>query len=325
MASIEPIIPGIYARSSSLVQTTRDHDRDRVDDEELTEAQTRDLENLLGVQLRAGFSLLSPGLLTWQDHFRPFHAIVEGLETDTLTRFLDTNTFYRRPDIADAPSLDEDGLARFAEEAFPPIGSPAGLYTIPSPTAWVTAARNEDGEYPDPALAETIATEIYPDILELLTDRAQALALADPWLATHPDPDELAGSLDPVVEAAGELETILQLPFQDAQAALDAGLAEPVDTIVIDLHRTDRDVLDAIPQGTRPGLGLVDARSSLVEREDLLLLSLERAVQATSADTLYVAPNGSLQHVPETIARRKLRTLGRAAHAANAKLGGDSL
>lgn len=320
MTAIEPIIPGIYARSERLVQTTRDHDRDRVDDARLAEDQARDLENLVGVQTRAGFRLVSPGLLDWQDHFRPFQAIVDGLETDTLTRFLDTNTFYRRPEASD-PTLDHEGLERFADEALPTLGTARGLYTLPSPTAWVTAARDEDHAYPDPGLARAFAEEIYPALLDRLEDKAEAIVFADPWLADHPDPGALHEALAAAADRT-DVDVFLQLAFQDARAPIEAGLAEPVDAVVIDLHRTDREVLDELPTGTAPGLGLVDARSSLVERRDLLVSSLDQAIQRTDAGEAYLAPNGSLQHVPEPIARQKTRTLGHAARQAEAKLGG---
>jgi 5-methyltetrahydropteroyltriglutamate--homocysteine methyltransferase len=322
MPAIEPIIPGIYARSERLVQTTRDHDRDRVGDEQLIQDQTRDLENLLGVQTRAGFGLPSPGQITWQDHFRPFQAIVDNLETDTLTRFIDTNTFYRRPDVDGSPTLDRQGLPTFEDQALPDVGTAEGLYTLPSPTAWVTAARDEDGNYPDADLAQAFAEEIYPPILDTLAEPAGAIALADPWLARHPNPQALQGSLAEVAETA-DVDVHLQLAFQDAAPAIEAGLSAPVDVAIVDLHRSDRDVLEALPAGTDPGLGLVDARSSLVEREDLLVSTIDDAAQRSDAEEVYLAPNGSLQHVPETIARRKVRVLGEAARQATAKLGGD--
>ena len=36
-------------------------------------------------------------MLRWQDHFRPLLEAADGLETGALTRFLDTNSFYRAP------------------------------------------------------------------------------------------------------------------------------------------------------------------------------------------------------------------------------------
>jgi 5-methyltetrahydropteroyltriglutamate--homocysteine methyltransferase len=260
--------------------------------------------------------------LTWQDHFRPFDHIVDGLETDTLTRFLGTNTFYRRPDVTE-PTLDRDGLASFSEHV-PDLGAASGLFTLPSPTAWVTAARDEDNNYPDPELAQTLAEEIYPTVLDRVEAHADTVVFADPWLAKHPDPTSLQQGLTAGVDAVEDATVLLQLAFQDAEPAIEAGLAETVDGVVVDLQRSDDRVLEALPADTAAGLGLVDARSSLVERTDLLVSSVDRAAQRVDSDELYLAPNGSLQHVPEPIARRKIRRLGEAARQARSKLGGEA-
>jgi 5-methyltetrahydropteroyltriglutamate--homocysteine methyltransferase len=322
MPQIEPILPGIYARSEHLVEVTRDHDRDRVDDDKLHDAQQRDLENLVGVQAIEGYTHLSPGLLTWQDHFRPLTPVIDGLETDTLSRFIDTNTFYRRPDIEGEPALDEDALARFAETYLSEIRTGQALYTLPSPTAFVTAARDEDDEYPHADLATTIAENVYPALVDRAVGQgAGAIALADPWLSRYPDPSELAPALEALDSDA---DLLLQLAFQDASPPLEAGVADPVDAVIVDRLATAADALEAIPADTDVGLGLVDARSSLVERPDRVLGALDRAVDALDADRIYLAPNGSLQHVPETIARRKVRAIGETARRASAKLGGDA-
>ena len=55
----------------------------------------RDLNELVAVQEEAGLDLLSDGLLRSQDHFRLLAEAAEGLDARPLTRFLDTNTFYR--------------------------------------------------------------------------------------------------------------------------------------------------------------------------------------------------------------------------------------
>lgn len=325
MPDVEPLIPGIYARSERLVQTTRDHDRDRVSDDELREDQVRDTENLLGVQAHAGFSTVSPGLLTWQDLFRPFAALVPELAPETLTRFVDTNTFYRRPDLTAEPTFERSGLSGFLEDHAPRIGGLDGLATLPAPSAWVTAARDEDEGYPDEERAHQIAETVYPPVLDSLADRGYTtLALSDPWLARYPDPADAAGSLQTLADAAGtELELLAHLPFQDASGFLSDVSEQPVDGVLVDLNQTPREALAELDTPT-VGLGLVNARSSLVERPDLLLSAVGGALEHVDADRVYLTPTGDLQHVPEPIARRKVRVTGQAAQAARDKFGGEA-
>ena len=97
MAELQAFAPGLYPRSEALVQATRDLDRGRTTVEAVDEQVERDLAELVSVQQQAGLDLLSDGMLRWQDHFRPLLEAADGLETGALTRFLDTNTFYRAP------------------------------------------------------------------------------------------------------------------------------------------------------------------------------------------------------------------------------------
>ena len=46
-------------------------------------------------------------MLAWQDLFRPLVDASEGLEAGGLTRFLDTNTFFRAPHATGTPRLSE--------------------------------------------------------------------------------------------------------------------------------------------------------------------------------------------------------------------------
>ena len=99
---MQAFIPGLYPRSEELVQATRDLDRGRTTQEAVDEQVERDLAEVVSVQQEAGLDLLADGMLRWQDIFRPFVEAAEGLDTGALTRFLDTNTFYRAPSASTA-------------------------------------------------------------------------------------------------------------------------------------------------------------------------------------------------------------------------------
>src|ERR671928_552103 len=94
---MQAFAPGLFPRSEELVQATRDLDRGRTTQEAVDEQVERDLAELVSVQQQAALDLLADGMLRWQDLFRPLLEATDGLETGALTRFLDTNTFYRAP------------------------------------------------------------------------------------------------------------------------------------------------------------------------------------------------------------------------------------
>src|SRR5439155_538268 len=90
----------------------------------------RDFEELVAAQRQAGLDLLADGMLRWQDHFRPLLESADGLETGALTRFLDTNTFYRAPKATGEPRLREPLGERYVAQLPGPR-----LVTLPSPFA----------------------------------------------------------------------------------------------------------------------------------------------------------------------------------------------
>lgn len=325
MTHIDPIIPGLHARSEHLVTATRDHDRDRITEAELHEAQRRDAENLLGVQVQAGFTTLATGQLTWQDHLRPFTELIGNLSPETLVRFLDTNTFYRRPDIDGEPEVTTDRLGAFFETYLPTPGAGPAIATLPAPTAFVTAARDEEATYPDPELARHLATELFPALVAEAGARGfTRIALYDPWLAEHPEPERLTPALSALAEATDEQapELLAHLPFVDAGPLLEGLAATGLDGVILDLTCTDRTALADLPTSWTLGLGIVDARSSIVERGGQIVATAAGLAEALDHERLLIAPTGDLQHVPETIARRKVRALGQAASALALKLGG---
>jgi 5-methyltetrahydropteroyltriglutamate--homocysteine methyltransferase len=292
--------PGIYPRSEALVQATRDLDRGRTTSEAVDEQVDRDFWELVRVQEAAGLTLVSDGLLRWLDLFRPLAERSAGLEARPLTRFLDTNTFYRALLVEGEPRLGDP---------VPPPDLPAGrwLGTLPAPTALSNAAGGD-------ASARALAANVLAPQIEAYANGGCALVvLSDPFLAGSGTAGELVSSLG---ELPDSVPLALQLPFGDAGSVL-AELAEaPVTAVGVDFYATS---LDAIPESYPKEImaGVIDARSSAVE-DPAEIGRFARSLAEKSPASISVSPNGDLQFVPEAIARRKIAALG-AARAALAE------
>ena len=291
---IKAYAPGIYPRSEALVQATRDLDRGRTTEEKVDEQVERDLEELVAAQQEAGLDLLSDGMLRWQDIFRPLVEASAGLEAGPLTRFLDTNTFYRAPSATGEPRLERALDARYVA----PLPGPR-LVTLPSPFALAFGTS---------VSPRAMADGVLRPQLEALARDVELVVLSEPFLARVPDPD-----LDALAEAlealAGARPLALQVVFGDARPLLARGLADlPVDAIGVDFYATP---LDAVPRGFAKILlaGVVDARNSLLEDpRDIARFADELGERA---ERVALTPNGDLQYVSERIAREKLARLGR--------------
>jgi 5-methyltetrahydropteroyltriglutamate--homocysteine methyltransferase len=294
MTELQALAPGLYPRSEALVAATRDLDRGRTTPEAVDEQVERDFEELVAGQQQAGLDLLADGMLRWQDHFRPLLESADGLETGALTRFLDTNTFYRAPKATGEPRL----RVPLGERYVAPLPGPR-LVTLPSPFALSHGTDLSPKE---------VAEGVLKPALEGLD--AELVVLAEPFLPREEKPE-----LDGLAEALDVLDgkLALWLEFGDAGPALRSGATDlPVEAIGIDFYATH---LDDVPEGFDKLLlaGVLDARNSLAEEPRELASFAERLSQR--AERVALVPNGDLQYVSEPFAREKLARLGKAKTA----------
>ena len=290
-------IPGIYPRSEALVQATRDLDRGRTSAEAVDGQFAADLERLVDAQQDAGVDVLADGMLRWQDLFRPLVEGSVGLRLGPLTRFLDTNTFFRASQATGEPPRLERALD---ERYVVPLPGPR-LVTLPSPFAFAVASGAPQRE-----LAEGV---LRPQ-LEALGDVA-LVVLAEPFLARAEDPD-LDGLAEALSSLTGGPPLALQVTFGDAGALLPRLAELPVDGLGVDFHATR---LEAVPEGLEKLVlaGVVDARGSLLE-DPLDIARFARRL-GERVERIALTPNGDLQFVSERVAHEKVARLGRAKSA----------
>jgi 5-methyltetrahydropteroyltriglutamate--homocysteine methyltransferase len=289
--TLEAFAPGIFPRSEALVQATRDLDRGRTSPEAVDAQVERDLAELVSAQQAAGLDLLSDGMLRWQDHFRPLLDAADGLETGALTRFLDTNTFYRAPKATGEPKLSTP----LDETYVAPLPGPR-LITLPSPYA----LSHGTGVSP-----QEMAESVLKPALEGLG--AELVVLAEPFLGND-QLDDLAEALETL---SGGPKLALWLEFGDAKPALQKGAAElPVEGLGIDFYTTHA---DDIPRGFDKLLlaGVIDARSSLPEEPREIAAFVERL----DVERIALVANGDLQYVSQPVAQEKIVRLGKAKTA----------
>jgi 5-methyltetrahydropteroyltriglutamate--homocysteine methyltransferase len=295
--TLRAFAPGIYPRSEALVQATRDLDRGRTSESAVAEQLESDFRELVSVQEQAGLDLLSDGMLGWQDLFRPLAEAAEGLEARPLTRFLDTNTFYRAVLVDGEPRL---------RKPLPPPDLPAGRWvgTLPSPYAFARAA---DGR----VSARALAANVLAPQIEAWSEAGCALVvLAEPFLAREGEAGE---ALAPLTDLPDSVPLALQLVFGDASRLLDELAEAPIAAVGVDFYLTPA---DALPEDYPKEVlaGVVDARSSALEDPDVITRFVEELVPRRPSG-ISLVPNGDLQFVSEKIAREKLVRLGRARQA----------
>ncbi len=301
---------GIYPRSERLVRATRDLDRGRTDHETVEEEYRRDRDELVAVQRDAGLDYLYDGQLQWQDHFRPFVEHSEGLATGALTRWFDTNSFFRAPVVTGAFSIDPAAV---------PVADVAGpeslVACLPSPYAFSRAAQF-DGDR-DVLMLDLARDVLGPVAARAVANGAALLHFEDPWLAYFgPDGDVWSALGKSIDEVRGDLDAtvVFHTYFGDVAPFVHELQGLPVDAIGFDVSTTDTDAL-------RPGgdkaylLGCFDGRSSIVERPEEVVRVASRLLDRLDPPGCFLSSSGDLQLLSEQLARRKVAALGEAAAA----------
>jgi 5-methyltetrahydropteroyltriglutamate--homocysteine methyltransferase len=234
-------------------------------------------------------------MLRWQDVFRPLVEAADGLEKGALTRFLDTNTFYRAPHAAtDAPALSQPLNGGYVA----PLPGPR-LVTLPSPFALAHGTGVAPSELAEGVLKPQI------DALD-----AELVVLEEPFLARAENGglDSLAAALE---KLGGGPKLALWVTFGSADKLFEQGLADlPVDGIGVDFYATK---VSSVPEGFGKTLlaGVLDGRSSVPEEPGEIAAFAGR-LSERGVGEIALVPNGDLQYVSEAVAREKLTRLGKA-------------
>ena len=193
-------LSGIHSRSESLVKTSRDYDRGRAELDALNAEFSSDAAKLIELQVDSGFSNFSDGQLRWQDFIRPFSESVNGLESGAdLSRWFDTNTFYKKPTVK--KKLDTDGTFLQKKGYSFGAGKSANKVSLPGP---YTLSRLVDDQFYNSSeeLVHAFASVLKKVISSLIKEGYSSIQLNEPSLVFRygksalTEPHELQAFID---------------------------------------------------------------------------------------------------------------------------------
>ncbi len=300
-----------FPRSEALVKATRDLDRGRATPDAV-EAVYRSAElEVAALERRLGCSTRTAGYLRWPDLFRAFAETWEGFSVGPLTRWFETNTFYRQP-ILLAPPIRVPGA--FAARLPPPLAAdPAGArILLPGPYTFAGILDNRSGET-DFALVHRLGRLLADEVRELRGRGFATFQFTDPLLVARPPEGPRA---EAVVEAYGSIgracdggTSIVWTFGGDAVPAIRLLDRLPASVVGIDLAETDVERIPRDGERTTIGLGVLDPRTTLAEDPTDVVRVVRAAAERRGARTVWLGPGASLDLLPPAPAVRKLEVL----------------
>jgi 5-methyltetrahydropteroyltriglutamate--homocysteine methyltransferase len=304
-------LTGPFPRSEALVAATRDLDRGRTSAESVEELYARTEAEVLALERRLGFDGTTGGYLRWPDLFRPLAETWEGFTVGPLTRWLETNTFYRQPILLAPPGRVPGAFA--ARLPPPTLASPGSARVLlPGPYSFSMMLDNRSGET-EPALIHRLGRLLGDEVKELRGRGFTTFFFSEPQLVVRPPEGHRA---EAVVAGYRAVETALKGGSSVVWTyGADAGPAFPlldrlpVSAVGVDLAETEVDQIPESASRLGLGLGVVDPRTTLEEDPAEVARVVRAAHARRPSSAIWLGPGAPLDLLPWEPATRKLHVL----------------
>jgi len=292
-------------------------DAGRATEKDLADAVSATTKRVLDLQEKQGVDLPMDGQIAWDDAQTYVARGLKGVMIAGLLRYIDTNTYYRQPEIVGPiewtqPITAADFRAAQAMSARPLkafLPGPYSLYRF-----------SKDIRYGDPiAGAGAYGVALAAEAAALEEAGATWIHFEDPWLgrARAEDARAVVAAYEPLL-AGRRAKTMVHVPFGAPQQVFDDLRPLPWSGIGLDLIEGPGgwDLLPRIPEGRTVGLGLLDARNTRLEEPAAVAASVARARAARPDLDIHISPTASLEYLPADTAEKKLERLVAATRAA---------
>lgn len=317
MSEITTTVWGIAPWSSELLTLDGDVGRGRRD------PVLRDC--LEGVEEEQFAELLSEQAITdhegstfrWPDYLRPLVEVSEGfaasVDTAPVTRWFDTNTFYRQPVIQGPLRLKDSRAWRQLVDAGRVTEAQP---TLLSPYAFAELSAVEGAV--DESQKLELVTDLYDELLgQYEAAGVRSVLLYEPYApyvgATPRDVSRLHDVINRLAFAHPNISLGLYAGYGDASNALAKfSQGSFVDAIGCDLSRTDVSRLP-IARSQRFIAGIVDVSNTELEVDDKLHDRIRQLVARVQPAALTLTHQQELEHIPPEYAVQKIVQLGRIA------------
>lgn len=294
-------------RSEEVIAATREWERGRRSREDVDALYARWTQTVLQFEREQGFAWRTGGHLAWQDLLRPLVESSDGIVPGALTRWFETNSFYRRPVVEKLPSLDAGKISRMVPSADPDL-----TVILPGPWTFTGLSENRTGQG-ESAVARSLARYLREAIDTLSRAGVKRFLLHEPLLAyTGEAPeDELRELYRIVTGGRPPSEFLLWTYFGNGAWLLPEAPKLGVSLVGVDLSETPLQDLtgSALPPGSSIGLGCIDPRTSLTEDPKDLDRLVKDVEAALHPGTLLLGPAAPMDLLPWDTAREKLAVL----------------
>ena len=308
-------------RAPNLRTALNRFDAGRITQEELHQIEDENTQTAIDEQVEAGLDLVTDGQIRWEDSQTYFARHLKGFSITGLTRYFNTNTYYRQP-IAEGKVTWEEPIA-LQDYRFAVAHSPKPVKAI------IT------GPY---TLGRLSTNQAYADLKPLVLELAEALnqeALAlekagvpliqfdEPAILKHKEDFPLFLEAAQIVTRGLTAKTAVYTWFYDISGLYPEFLKTPFDVIGLDfaMGKANFEVVKEFPSDKELGVGFMDGRNTWLEPVEQIVEAVRRVSAIVPLDRIHLNPSCGLEYLPREKAYDKLVRLVEGAQKAQEVLG----
>lgn len=313
-----PKIPN-KPRPGRLRNALNKRDRGELTDADVIKVQDEVTIEVIQEQIEAGVDIITDGQVRWDDDQTYVTRTMKGVEIGGLQRYLDTNTYYREPEVTgDIQPGGDSILARDWQFAQKNSGRPVKAI-LPGP--FTLACLSVDKHYGSvEKLALGYVTALRAEVDALVAAGCKHIQVNDPIVVFRKDDASiLARAITKLLDGVSSAETGVYTWFSDAAGILPELLSTPADVIGLDFvwGKSNWDALKGANfDGKKLGFGIVDARNTRLESAKEIADAVARVTEIIPADRVYVNPSCGLEYLPRETAFEKLKAMTEGARLA---------
>lgn len=315
---VSPVHLGLtsnYPRPEEIVAASREFDRGRLSEDQMGALYSTWTDRVIEIETRLGFDTVTGGELPRQDLFRAFSESLPGLEVGSLTRWFETNTFFRQPIVNAPPQWAPGAFARRLPLEKLTASRIAPRVILPGPYTFTALCDNRT-DLSRQELARRWSELLALEIQDLSAHGVKVFQVQEPSLVVDPPSVEeeswVREAFEPLAPALANVDSVLWTFFGDGAPVLPLLSSLPFETIGIDLADTDPSRLTELATGKGLGLGCLDSRTTLVEDPAELARIAKDLTQRLEPSSVLLGPGAPLELVPWDVAEKKLTVLARA-------------
>ncbi len=310
-----PKIPN-RPRPARLRTAINKRDRGEITNEELARVQDEVTIEVIQEQVEAGVDIITDGQIRWDDDQTYFACRLRGVETGGLQRYLDTNTYFRQPEVTGPITWPGPLLVR--DYQFAAQHSPKPVKAV-LPGPYTLAALSADMHYGSrEKLAMAYADALRQEAQALAAAGARHIQINDPVIVFRKDDIEIAcRALAHVLDGLA-VERGLYTWFGSASEIMARLLELPVEVIGLDFVAgpANWDALGQARFDKKLGFGIVDGRNTRLETPQQISDALRRVWDHVPPERVYVNPSCGLEYLPREVAFEKLKRMVEGARLA---------